>query len=125
MKALPRVLFASLLACLLIFPALAVSDQLPTPLDKTVLPGTTTIHYAGLNLRFTTDVPLRVKLMPLSTTEVGITVRTHGSVPVNPVSGNDSVEIFWEDFNESIYDGPPMIGEWGGIINSESGFTEK
>lgn len=125
MKALPRILCASLLASLLLLPVMAASDQLPAPLEKTILPGTTTISYAGQNLRFTTEVHLRVKLLAISPTQTAISVRVHGGIPVNPAPGDDAVEIYWSNFDEDLYSGPPPTEEWGGVLNSESGFTEK
>lgn len=128
MKALSRVVLAMVLVALLMVPSASMSDRLPAPYQTVVPPGQTQIDYAGQILKFTTDVPLKVSFLPLEPGKIKLTFKAlpqrdgGGNVPA---SGWDNVEIFWENWNNEIYDGPPPEDPWQGILLTESGFTEK
>lgn len=113
----------------LLVPIMAVSDQLPARVVKTLFPGVTTIEYAGQSLRFETQVPLRVGLSPVSMTEIRLRFSSTRSTAggAQGVQGEDNVQAIWVDWNSELYSGPapPTWAEWDGILNTESGFTEK
>ena len=122
MKALSKLMFVSVVVTALLVPLATMSDQLPAPLQKTVLPGQATIEYAGQTLRFTTDVPLKVNLTPLGADRIEIKIVAHPSYGGGNAPANTTVQIFWANWNDEIYDGPPPLGA---IILTESGLTEK
>ena len=122
MKALSKLMLVSVVVTALLVPLAAVSDQLPVPLQKTVLPPQTTIEYAGQTLRFTTDIPLKLTLTPLGTDRIEIKIVPHPSYGGGNSPAGTTVQIFWENWNDEIYDGP---APWGVILLTESGFTEK
>ena len=127
MKILPKVILASVLVALMLLPLAATSDQLPAPLEKTLMPGVTVIDYADQHLRFTTAVPLQLRLLPLDATHIQLQFRARGIQQPGGGSAPSSqtVEIFWEDWNNDIYSGSAPEGWWSGILATESGFTEK
>lgn len=124
MKTLSRVLIASALLAMLVTPLAIMAGQIPEPAEKKVVAGTTTIDYAGQTFRFTTPVALKVKFEPLSFTQLKLTVSPYaGSVPSS--KSTSTVEIFWQDTSSEVYNGPVPDPSWTGVLNSESGFTEK
>jgi len=129
MKALPRILVAGIVLAVLLLPMVLVADQLPAPLEKKIAPGITTIAYAGQNLRFTTDVSLVISFDALSATRIKLTVKLYGTSSSGPsaASGGSDLNIYWENFSTDVYTGPaPSTTQpWEGVLNSESGFTEK
>jgi hypothetical protein len=101
---------------------------MPAPLEKTIFPGQSTILYAGQTLKFTTDVPLKLSLVPMGPDKILMKFKAHpgytGDGSAAPLSTN--VFVFWDNWNNEIYNGPPPMGEaWEGLLNTESGFTEK
>ena len=127
MKIFSKVLLASVLVVLMLLPLTAASDQLPVPLEKKIMPGVAVIDYMGQSLRFTTDVTLLVKLLPLDATHISLQFRTSGSQPPGGGSAPSApnIDIFWEDWSNDIYTGSAPTGWWTGILATESGFTEK
>lgn len=127
MKALQRIVVASVVLAVLLAPLALLADQLPAPLEKKITPGVTTIAYAGQNLRFTTDVALVIRFDAMSATQIKLTVKAYGSTSPSAASGTTDLNIYWENFNTDIYTGPapPSSQPWEGVLNSESGFTEK
>lgn len=127
MKVLARLLVAGVVLAALLTPLTILADQLPLPLQKKINPGVTTISYAGQDLRFTTAVPLVVRLEPLSTTRIKLTVSAYGA----PAGGGHAaapadLNIYWENWDSDVYTGPPPTSDdWEGVLNTESGFTEK
>lgn len=124
MKILPKAFLASVFVVLLLLPLVAESDQLPVPLEKTLLPGVTTLNYWGQTLRFTTDVPIRVSLLAIGEGRIRLQFSRYGSLE-GGASGTSDVLIQWENWDNEIYSGPAPDDPWSGILNTESGFTEK
>jgi hypothetical protein len=129
MKSYSRVLIALFVAALVVAaPSLLVSQQLPVPIERSILPGApTTIEYAGQRLTFTpTGVALLVKLRMVSFTEIELRVKKHGPVGGGQgTSGTEHLRIYWENFSDTVYDGDPPSEEWVGGLNTEGGWTEK
>jgi hypothetical protein len=128
MKALSKLVLASVLLVLLVAPSTSMSDRMPAPIVQVVEPGQSTILYAGQSLRFTTDVPLKLSLTPLEPGRIHMKVKAiipRGGGGNAPASGSEIVEIFWLNWDNEIYDGPPPENPWEGILLTESGFTEK
>jgi hypothetical protein len=124
MKALSRLLVASVMLAVLLVPLASMSDQLPAPLIKTVYPPQETIYYAGQTLKFTTPVPLKVSLIALEPGRVQLKFKAApgggGSAPAS------TLQIDWENWGREIFNGdPPKTEPWDGILLTESGFTEK
>lgn len=128
MKALSKVVLASLIVVLLLAPSASMSDKLPAPYQTIIAPGQTTIDYFGQQLRFTTDVPLKLNLVPL---EPGRLFMKFNPLPAGggggnaPAAGGDHVEIYWQNWDNELYDGPAPENPWENVLLTESGFTEK
>jgi hypothetical protein len=127
MKVVGRLLVVGFVLAAVLVPLMVVADQLPRPLEKKLTPGVTTVSYAGQDLRFTTPVPLIVKFDALSTTQIRLTVRAYGSVSGGGAEGaaGADVNIFWENWSNDVYTGPPPTEAWDAVLDTESGFTEK
>jgi hypothetical protein len=125
MKVLPKILLSSLLILLMLIPLTAVSEQLPLPLDKNLRPGVTVIDYMGQSLRFTTDVPLQVRLMPLDETRIKLQFRTPSGHDGSASGATLNLVIFWDNWGSDIYSGSPPADWETEILLTESGFTEK
>ena len=131
-----RVITALLIIGLLVFPALLEAQKLAVPKDRTalpdrtLLPGVTTLTYAGKTLTFTTAVALQIKLRVPAAGQVEVLFRRHpnwAAWPPPPGAAAPAVElnIFWDDFGEYVFGGNAPSGEWGGVVLSEGGWTEK
>jgi hypothetical protein len=131
MKVLARLIVAGFVLAAVLTPLTVLADGLPAPLEKKIQPGVTTVTYAGQDLRFTTDVPLFIRCFMLDETRLFLAVRAYGvpSLPggVPPASSpQNEFQIYWENWSSEVHSGPPPVGEdWEGILNTESGFTEK
>jgi len=111
---------------LLAIPFAAVPQQLPAPVEESVAPGVSTIYYAGQTLRFTTDVPLKVFLSAVAPDRVFLKFRAPASYVPGGSSTSAVVEVYWENWSNEIYEGPPpTTPPWEGILLTEGGFTEK
>ncbi len=124
MKALSGLFLTGLILVAMLAPFAAMSGELAAPLETGVPAGQTTLHYAGQALKFTTDVALKISLSAPEPGKVKLVVKARG-VPAGGSSSNTKVEIFWENWNNEIYAGPPPADAWSGILLTESGFTEK
>jgi hypothetical protein len=126
MKVLMRLLVVVVVLAAVLAPLGVSADRLPAPMEKKLSAGIHTINYAGQDLRFTTPVVLMVRLEPLSTNQIKLTVTGYGtSSGAQGVSGVD-MNIYWENFQSDVYDGPaPINTQWTGVLYTESGFTEK
>lgn len=126
MKTFSTILAASLLLTVVLLPIGAHGDQLPAPMVKKIPAGTTVVQYYGQALRFTTQDPLRLQFDPLSPETFRLTVRVMGGGS-GPGAGYNVLDIFWTDFGTTVYNGPPPPSNepWQGVLNTESGFTEK
>ena len=125
MKPLSRIVSASLLLAIVLLPLSVAGDQIPTPMVKKIPAGTASVQYFGQTLRFTTAERLRLEFSATSTTEFRLTVRPLQNS--GPSAGYNVLEIYWTNFGTTPYDGPaPSSSEpWTGVLNTESGFTEK
>ena len=111
---------------LLAIPFAAVPQQLPAPVEESVAPGVSTIYYAGQTLRFTTDVPLKVFLSAVAPDRIFLKFRAPASYVPGGSSTSAVVEVYWENWSNEIYEGPPpTTPPWEGILLTEGGFTEK
>ena len=125
MKALSRLLLIGVMLVALSIPFTAIAGELAAPLETAVAPGQTTIHYAGQDLKFTTDVALKISLSAPEPGKIKLVVKTR-AVPPGASSASTELQIYWENWDSKIYSGPPPAGEpWTGILLTESGFTEK
>jgi hypothetical protein len=115
------------LVVLVFLPLAAVSDQLPAPLEKNLLPGVTVIQYADQTLRFTTSVPLQVSFLALDEDRIQLRFRARGGQYGGDGSAPSSsdLQIFWEDWDNDIYCGVVPPDWWTEVLLTESGFTEK
>jgi hypothetical protein len=127
MRIVPRVLIACVLLSSLLAPSVLMAGELTysPPLERTILPGATTVRYANQTLEFTTTSPIILKLEVIAPGLIDITVssKSHSRPPGNSPEG-DSLEIVWKDWQLYLYDGV-VPDWWSGIMNSEGGFTEK
>jgi hypothetical protein len=127
MRRVPKVLVACLLLSSLMVPSLLMAGELPytLPLEQTILPGMTTVHYAGQVLEFTTTAPifLKLKVIGPSTIDITVTSKSHSQPPRNAPQ-EDSLEIVWKQWQMYLYTGT-VPDEWSGIMDTEGGFTEK
>ncbi|GEM_PF-1628736 len=107
----------------------ALADQLPTMMEKDIYPGTTYVDYAGQTFRFVTSVTLHIKMVPKGASVIQFSFKARhsagGQGGPGQVSGDSQVNIFWQNWNSGIYEGPPPAEEWMGMLNTESGYTEK
>lgn len=129
MKVVGRLLVAAIVVAVIVLPLTLLADQLPAPLEKKLPSGVTTVSYAGQNLRFTSPTPLVVRLEPVNATRIKLTVRAYGSTSDGGPAGSASaldLNIYWENWSNTVYNGPPPVSQdWEGVLNTESGFTEK
>lgn len=106
----------------------AFGDSLPLPVEKKIPAGETTIEYVGQSLRFTTSVPLLVRLGPIGLTRIQYQVKVQPgySVPNGPVgSSENNLEIFWVNIGADVYQGGLPSGSIEGTLNTEGGFVDR
>lgn len=125
MKAVTRLLVVGVVLATILLPLTVLAGQLPAPMEKKLTPGIHDITYAGQTLRFDSPVALVIKFDALSTSRIKLTVRTYGTPsPAQGTSGG-ILSIFWENWGSDVYSGPPPSADWEGVLDTESGFTEK
>ena len=129
-RLLPRIGFVALGLVFLFGVVSAFGDSLPLPLEKKVPAGETVIVYAGQTLRFTTSVPLFVRLEPIppSSTLIQYHVRVYPGhpVPSGPVgTAENSLQIYWVNFGTDVYEGGAPSETLEGILNTEGGFVDR
>ena len=125
---LPRIGVLALGLILLFGTVSAFGDSLPVPLEKKIPIGETLVVYAGQTLRFTTTVPLFLKLEPISATQIQFRVRVFPGLPIpsGPVgSAENSLEIYWVNVGTDVYDGGAPSGIIEGVLNTEGGFVDR
>ncbi len=115
-----------LVAAVVLVPLAAGADQLPLPLEKKLAAGTTVVEYAGQHIRFSTPVPLLVRLEPVTATRIRLRFSAYPGVP-SAASPSTTLSVFWEDFGNSIYEGavPPETDPWDGLMLTEGGFIDR
>lgn len=126
MRPVSQSLLALLLVVTLVIPGVLIAQQLPVQKTVAVFPGVTSIDYAGQTFVITTPVKLSAKFETISWTEIRITVKTGPShrSGVSPAPGQ-TLQIYWEEGDEILFEGDPPADEWTGIVLTEGGFTEK
>ena len=123
-----KALIALIIMGLLVMPSAVGAQGLPIPIEKAVLPGVSTIQYAGQTFVFTTSVGLKVRFHAISAGEFEMEVRSlqgHGSGHPNASSPTDEIVIDWKEFNQRLLDGDASKLPWDGLLNTEGGWTEK
>ncbi len=106
----------------------AFGDSLPLPLEKKVPAGESTIQYAGQTLRFTSSVPLYVRLEPVTETRIRFRVKVYPGhpIPTGPVgTAENSLEIYWVNIGNDIYDGGISSETIEGTLDTEGGFVDR
>jgi hypothetical protein len=128
MKAYTRVVAGIALILMLLAPTALFAQQLAAPLDRSVSPGVTVIQYSGQTLIFTTTNTLRVQLRPLGGDQIEIKIRAYDVRVLGGASGSSqaqTLEIYWQDAQDSVYNGTPPADPWTAILHTEGGWTEK
>ena len=130
MKHCGKALIALFLIGLLVVPATGFAQGMPLPVERAVLPGVTTIQYAGQTFVFTTSVALKVRFEASSQTQFEMSVRSlaggHPGAGASPSSGGlEEIVIDWKDFNQVVLDGDSSKLPWDGLFGTEGGWTEK
>jgi ABC-type glycerol-3-phosphate transport system substrate-binding protein len=121
-----RKLSAVLLAVGLVISVAAVAEQLPAPKTEAVFPGVTKVLYAGETFVFTTTVKLSAKFEAAYPDRIQIKVKTSTMLRDGmALAPGDMVRIYWEDGDETLYNGMPPENEWIGMVLTEGGLTEK
>jgi hypothetical protein len=127
-RLLPRIGVLALGLVLLFGTVSAFGDSMPVPLEKKIPIGETLVVYAGQTLRFTTTVPLYLKLEPISATQIQFRVRVYPGLPIpsGPVgTAENSLEIYWVNVGTDVYDGGAPSGIIEGVLNTEGGFVDR
>jgi hypothetical protein len=102
------------------------ADQLLVPKTVVVYPGVTRVPYAGQTFRFTTTEKLSVRFEPVGMSEIQIRVKpTVTSRQMMSLTSGTTLQVYWEEGDETLYDGTPPDGEWNGLVLTEGGLTEK
>lgn len=112
-------------AALALIPNLSPADQLPVPITEAVFPGVTRINYANQTFVFTTTVKLSAHFEYLLPGEIHMKVKLAGTRDGMALAPGQMLRIYWENGDETLYDGTPPDGEWTGIVLTEGGMTEK
>jgi ABC-type glycerol-3-phosphate transport system substrate-binding protein len=121
-----RKLSAVLLAVGLVISVAAVAEQLPAPKTEAIFPGVTKVLYAGETFVFTTTVKLSAKFEAAYPDRIQIKVKTSATLRDGmALAPGDMVRIYWEDGDETLYNGMPPENEWIGMVLTEGGLTEK
>lgn len=127
-RLLPRIGLIALGLVFLFGAVVAFGDSLPLPVEKKVPAGETIIVYAGQTLRFTTSVPLYIRLEPLSATQIQYRVRVYPGhpIPSGPVgTSENSLEIYWVNVGTGVYEGGEPSGIIEGVLDTEGGFVDR
>lgn len=121
-----RKLSAVLFAVGLVISVVAVAEQIAVPKTVAVFPGVTRVLYAGETFVFTTTVKLSATFEAVYPNRVQVKIRTSPIVRDHLAPAVDDVlRIYWEDGDETLYDGTPPENEWSGFVLTEGGLTEK
>lgn len=113
----------------LLLPSLGLGGEMPIPLEKKIVPGTTTIAYAGQTFRFTTSVSLLLKCDPESPTRFKMTVQLYPGTPLTngpQTFATETINIYWSEYGTDVYSGGvPVTEPWTGWLNTEGGFVDR
>jgi hypothetical protein len=129
-------LLATVFMISFMLPCVLYGGQPSAQVHKDILPGVTYESFAGQHFRFETTVPIRVSFKSKSPTHIILKFKMLHSSEYNSektgkvrgqrlYSEGDYIIIAWEDWASDIYNGAPPSGIWEGILDTESGFTEK
>lgn len=128
MKLLRTTLIALAVLALLV-PSLGLGGEMPVPLEKKIVPGTTSITYAGQTFRFTTSVSILLKCDPESPTRFKMTVQLYPGTPMpnGPMTfATETLTIYWNEYGTDVYNGTiPCTEPWVGYLNTEGGFVDR
>lgn len=127
-RLLPRIGLIALGLVFLFGAVSAFGDSLPLPLEKKLPAGESTIQYAGQSFRFTSSVPLWVRLEPVSETRIQYRVKVYPGhpIPSGPVgTAENALEIYWVNVGTDIYDGGVPSGTIEGTLDTEGGFVDR
>ena len=100
-------------------------EQLPTPKIEVVFPGVTRVVYADQTFVFTTTVRLSATFEFMPPGEIRIKVRTSAAPFGGMAPAGQRLRIYWQEGDETLYDGDPPEDEWIGGVLTEGGLTEK
>jgi hypothetical protein len=125
---LPRIGACVLSLLLLLGVSTASGDSLNLPLEKKVQIGESVVVYAGQTLRFTTSVPLLVRLEPLSPGRIQFKIKVHPgyAIPTGPVgSSENNLLVHWVNYGTDVYQGGAPSETIEGVLNTEGGFVDR
>ena len=128
MKLSVKAISALMLVAFLATPFVAAADQIAAPLERSVLPGVTTIEYAGQTLVFTTAATLKIELRVVS--PGNILLRFKAQATRQPSDGSSALlaggqtVIYWEQAGAEVFNGSPSDA-WTDVPLTEGGWTEK
>ena len=128
MRLVPKISLVFLLVIAVMIPTIALSDQLPDRMEKTLYPGRTDVAYAGQNFVFDTTVIIHITFIPLDINRIELMVKVRPTRDEPGGGGTQSEEMLcidWLNWNNVLYNSTPPTGPWGIIIDTESGYTEK
>lgn len=127
MKTVSRLAVIGVVLAVILAPVALFGDQLPQPIEKKIPPGVTTISYGGQSLRFTAPITIVIKLEPVTLTQIKLSVWAYGSGSGAQTAQGPNLDIYWINFSNTIYSGPtpPDSAPWQGLLDTESGYTEK
>ena len=121
-----RKLSAVLVAVGLVISVIAVAEEIAAPKTVAVFPGVTKVVYAGETFVFTTSVRLSANFEAVYPNRIQIKIKTAPAPRENmALAPADMMRIYWEDGDETLYDGTPPDNEWTGFVLTEGGLTEK
>lgn len=121
MKMWIRTVSVLVLAGLLVLPTTMLADELLIPVKKVITPGVTTVEYGAQTLTVSTTVPLKMH-MSLEAPD-GVVVRFIATNPI-PFGKTASLQIYWEEWGEYIFDGDPPA-TWEEILLTEGGWIDR
>ena len=128
MRMVPKIALVFLLVVAVMMPTLALADQLPDRMEKTLYPGETGVTYAGQNFVFNTTVIIHITFIPLDINKIELKVKTmptRGEPSGDQTQGEELLYIDWLNWNDVLYNSTPPTAPWGIILDTESGYTEK
>ncbi len=128
-RLLPRIGAFALALFVWVGSVIAEPAGLQLPVEKKLPAGESTVEYAGQVLRFTSSVPLHVRLEPLSQTLIRFRVRVQPghALPTGPAgSSTNNLEIYWVNVGTDVYQGgAPTADTIEGTLNTEGGFVDR
>ena len=106
----------------------AFGDGIQVPLEKKLPAGESNVEYGGQTIRFVSPVPLFVRFDSISPSQIQYKVRvqTGFALPSAPIgTSENTLAIYWVNFDTDIYTGGVPSGTIEGILNTEGGFVDR